>query len=538
MMETQFNLPYTLKNKINTVDIVSFDIFDTLLVRPYIKPTDLFLHMEQIFQNKGFAMARIRAEINARKKNSNKEDISFDDIYFNILDKYKEFYQKELDFERQVLQPNSMIMEIFEYAKKQKKRIIISSDMYLPKKILENILHEKGYTGYENIYISSELNKTKHTGTLYKYILTDLNVKPNKILHIGDNRYSDGKMAVKNGIQSYLVQKEFDLLIKKQPAFNQYYKSDKNLTRSIILSLMNRNNKHFSYWYNLGWQYAGPVILSYVQWLDLQVKKDNIDQLLFIARDGYILQKIFKKISISQCENTYLFAPRFVKKDTPVFFEYKEYLKKFNFENKNIALVDSVTANFSSQKLLQHILNKDLYGYYWCINPKEKIEHIKFFREFRDSKKHFLKEWGLMELFMTAPHPPAIDFKNGNVIFNLSNNYEKKRIEIYKELEKGVLDYIDLYFKIFKNQNLFFHEKDIRELVDILPLNPTKEDKLHLSKVKHASDVYNNDFEWLMTYWRKTKIVFGPIVLFKTKIRKNKKKYYIFGLHIFTKRLK
>ena len=32
--------------KINKHDIISFDIFDTLLIRPYVKPTDLFLHKD------------------------------------------------------------------------------------------------------------------------------------------------------------------------------------------------------------------------------------------------------------------------------------------------------------------------------------------------------------------------------------------------------------------------------------------------------------------------------------------------------------
>ena len=36
-----------IKSKIDSYDIISFDIFDTLLLRPYVKPTDLFLHIEK-----------------------------------------------------------------------------------------------------------------------------------------------------------------------------------------------------------------------------------------------------------------------------------------------------------------------------------------------------------------------------------------------------------------------------------------------------------------------------------------------------------
>ena len=34
--------------KIKKHNIISFDIFDTLLIRPYVKPTDLFLHKDNI----------------------------------------------------------------------------------------------------------------------------------------------------------------------------------------------------------------------------------------------------------------------------------------------------------------------------------------------------------------------------------------------------------------------------------------------------------------------------------------------------------
>ena len=49
-------------------EIISFDIFDTLLIRPYVKPTDLFLHIEKLYKIKGFYKNRIMAE-NRREEN-------------------------------------------------------------------------------------------------------------------------------------------------------------------------------------------------------------------------------------------------------------------------------------------------------------------------------------------------------------------------------------------------------------------------------------------------------------------------------------
>ena len=37
-----------IKQKILKHDVISFDIFDTLILRPYVKPTDLFEHLDHI----------------------------------------------------------------------------------------------------------------------------------------------------------------------------------------------------------------------------------------------------------------------------------------------------------------------------------------------------------------------------------------------------------------------------------------------------------------------------------------------------------
>ena len=63
----------TLKYKINTHKIISFDIFDTLLLRPYVRPIDLFLHIEKLSNKEGFFEARRKAENNARLR-INKKD--------------------------------------------------------------------------------------------------------------------------------------------------------------------------------------------------------------------------------------------------------------------------------------------------------------------------------------------------------------------------------------------------------------------------------------------------------------------------------
>ena len=521
-----------IKTKIDKHEIISFDVFDTLLLRPYVKPTDLFLHLEKLEKAEGFAKARIEAEQKARKIHSDVEDITLDEIYAEIADEYRNLKSKEMDLERQVLQPNPEMKEVFDYAKKQGKKIIIVSDMYLPAKFLTDILHKKGFDGFEKLYVSCEYRKTKHTGSLYKLAIDDLRVSANDIFHIGDNPDSDKQKAEKLKISAYLYPKMIDRIFNKQPFFKQYYNNNSTLGKSIIIGMMAFNQKHLNYWYNLGWNYGAAAAVAYTQWLDDKVREDKIKHLLFIARDGYILQKVFKKISHSNCKTEYLFAPRFVLPQNHELYEqYTKYLQTFNLPQNNLAMVDSITIKFSSQNLLKNFFPKIL-GYYWIINSTDDNKNNFTAKEFRTDEFEYMKEWGLMEFFFTAPHPPVSSFTNGEPQLATIVDDEQWRIEVYKNVEKGIIDYTETITKIFDAKKLFIEEKDIANLVDILPLHPTKEDKIHLSSLKHASDVHNQNYIPLMQFWNE-KISEHTVKIFGLPLCKIEKTTYRYNLKLF-----
>ena len=51
--------------------VVSFDLFDTLLIRPFVRPTDLFRLMERINDVPGFADRRIQILVRITPKEKN-----------------------------------------------------------------------------------------------------------------------------------------------------------------------------------------------------------------------------------------------------------------------------------------------------------------------------------------------------------------------------------------------------------------------------------------------------------------------------------
>ena len=90
-----------LQQAIKNFDVISFEIFDTAILRPYIKPSDVFLHIEKIMELKDFEKKRIEAKIKARRL-TNEDEIQYKDIYNHLGNKYQRAYEFETNFEKQI----------------------------------------------------------------------------------------------------------------------------------------------------------------------------------------------------------------------------------------------------------------------------------------------------------------------------------------------------------------------------------------------------------------------------------------------------
>ena len=579
-----------IKASIDRHKIISFDIFGTLLLRPYAKPTDLFFHLEKIEEIEGFATERINAEQRARKLHTDVEDITIDEIYAEIADKYKNLKQKEMDLECQVLQPNPEIKEIFEYAKEQKKQIIVISDMYLPENFLSGVLKKKGYIGIKKIYVSGKYGKCKDSGNLYKKVLSELCLDSREVLHIGDNKFADKIIAEKEGISAVLYPKAIDRLLTKNVRAKKFYeKYPNNLVASIILGMLTLTNKSENYWQDFGYKYAGPVIFGFMQWLEQQLKKDKISEVMFVARDGYTLEKVFNLINDKDFRTHYFYAPRsvnlavnlnyelncklgekqgltglrsllnyykqkeeflhnnipqintsaegvaFIKENKDLFDKlaekekkaYAGYLEQFNIKDKKIALVDSCSLLLSAQKTLSSVLSdKKIKGYYFFTweNSQKDFDGYET-TAYESSHIDKFVDWNIMELFMTAPTPPAERIEKGKVVFKKISQHEAKRIEIYPDLSQGAIDFAQKYLEVFGKYNINFICENLIDWVNILCLIPTENDKKHFIDLYHAGDQEHTDWIPLPLTWFNKNIDFYLLGLPLLRIQKKPYKW-------------
>lgn len=285
-----------IKKQILGVDVVSFDIFDTLLKRNVRCPSDIFLIVERLYNKQNskkissFTHNRIKAESIARKNNTT-EEITLDAIYKElqyetpIKSKLKEL---ELETERLLITKNVLMYEIFQYACSNNKKIIVTSDIYLPAIFIKELLETNGYSGYDCLYISSEIKLCKSTGNLFKHILEVENVPGKKILHIGDNWKSDYIKPILCGLKAVHISRYNNNVVYGYPA-----KKDNDISGNVLGNFLN-NTICGERDYSIGYETIGPLLYGFCNWLYCYRKEKQLNNLLFLSRDGYLMHKVYK----------------------------------------------------------------------------------------------------------------------------------------------------------------------------------------------------------------------------------------------------
>lgn len=317
---------------IDTHDYISFDIFDTLLVRPLNEPNDLFDYMNDkviaLTNNKIRNFREARLEAKKYCDFSNTEEIILEARYNAIQEKYnltdiekEAIYNLELEIEEKILYKRKFVNDILSYAKNNGKKIVIISDIFFNREFIEKIL-KKHDIYYDFLFLSSETKVLKHSGNMYKYVLNKLNISANKLFHIGDNEVADIKMSADNGISNYLIPRtliEFEEKTGLKKTFEELGTSQ-TFIKGLIANKFLDNPFKYSFPSHcngnrnlLGYGIIGPMFLAFSHWIINEATKNKYDKIFFLARDGYIIKQCYDLISQfvpNLPKSEYLYASR------------------------------------------------------------------------------------------------------------------------------------------------------------------------------------------------------------------------------------
>ena len=307
--------PYWKKNyadlraKIQNYELVSFDVFDTLIMRKFYLQTFVFFLVVNNFQEE---LGDAFSFVEVRKKAAGLLDhATIDEIYDEIEKTEKwgaglkeKVKQYEVATEKRMILPRRDMVALYQEMK-DTKEIFLISDMYLPGDILADILSGCGIdVQRQNILVSCDLKRTKEDGTLWKYYRDHI-VKGRRAIHIGDDEKADGEQPQQYGIDSYTVWNANKMLQKSsirgvETNINTLYASF--CAGSISAKMLNSpfsvcgtNGKiTFTTEQEAGYCLLGSLSYVFCRWLLRLAKEKKVKQLAFLSREGYLLTKLFR----------------------------------------------------------------------------------------------------------------------------------------------------------------------------------------------------------------------------------------------------
>ena len=487
---------------IDSADVVSFDMFDTLILRPFVKPQDVFGYLEKATGIIGFAKNRIESEKKARILKMAKykqEDCTIGDIYELMDSQYQWLQDKEVTFEKQIAIINKKAYSFYQYALKQNKKIIITTDTYLPKNIIEKILLNNNIKIYDEIFISSQIGISKASGNLFSHIISKYNIDSSKILHIGDNHIADIKNANQKGLKTYYLKPPALEFFNSQE--NKYLipfleKYNGNPIVSAILGLRILNyNQESNFWVNLGFNYGGILAIEMTLNAIKISEEKKMSDLFFIARDSFLPKEIFNLFNNNpKLKGHYITLNRVIK------YKYKQtikndsnelykYLNAIKTNGNNVGIVDTSAGTFSAQDILQDYLpNLNFCGIYLHTRENDKYMFKNLSNLSIDEVKKIF-DLNFIEILLTSLEPKIEDLKDCKPIYEQNENiHETTKRKFYQNILKGERLFVNLFKRFFID---FLYPEQINIIYEYIGNywnNLSDLDRQYLSQIKNSVD--------------------------------------------------
>lgn len=340
-----------------SVDVLSLDIFDTLVWRKTPLPVDIFLLLGKQFKEQGwlieaaspesFVELRYFAEMMARQKKAQEDNIEFaevtlKEIYWNLSSAFNKITVEEMaqgkigimsesdvddplnievTLEKQLIEYDENIVRLIQYAVHRKIPVVLVSDTYFDVDHLETILDKPDsiLPFIHKIYPSCEYGFGKKHG-LFSKVLTDLNVLPEKLMHIGDNPISDTLSAKKEGIHAIEFEKydkEITQIMNQEwSTFDVSMRGDlldpqegdfglSSLRAKLYFDRANQDlSEQDAFYRRYGATVFGPFLMGFIHHIYDRCQAMNETKVFCLMREGRLYGDLIKKYAPYYPEHT------------------------------------------------------------------------------------------------------------------------------------------------------------------------------------------------------------------------------------------
>ena len=300
-------------------DIVSFDLFDTLVLRAFLRPSGARQYLAHVvasrFNLDGFADLRGDAERRARNRHG--RDPTLAEIYRELeqLGETRDvdaagIHRTELMLEQRILRPRTCVLEAALQARASGKQVFGLSDMYITGSELAGALPMEVQQLGIPLLVSCDTGKRKDSGKTWTDLVADTGVDPKRWLHVGDNEHSDLQVPRNAGLKEPVHVLRPASLLDVVPALrtlrpgadqsgwqNQLWLG---LLANRFTQLADSRPEAFGHSIDLdspellGYAVLGPLVLDYLGWVARTALSEGCDQIMFLSREGHALHRAFR----------------------------------------------------------------------------------------------------------------------------------------------------------------------------------------------------------------------------------------------------
>lgn len=308
------------------VEVVSFDLFDTLLVRRIHDPDLVKLPVARYVANMARAkgldwteagVQKLRDTIEARHREITGE--TFDDheacyprymqemlaeVFANEADEalFNQVADYEVAMENSMLVPRGEFIDWIKELKAAKKQIYIISDIYLPAVYLKRFVEHAGFLDLvDDVISSADTFLAKASGKGFPLIQEKYGLNKRRWLHIGDNPISDGLRPLEFGIQALVLHDAEEMRRKSIVRRMVNYSLGRPFWRGralqqLMLPLEYENTVREPL-YIEGYSFLGPLIGTFLQSIAEKSRERKISKIFFLSREGWTFKKYWEELT-------------------------------------------------------------------------------------------------------------------------------------------------------------------------------------------------------------------------------------------------
>ena len=468
-----------LLQKINSVDVVSFDLFDTLVMRQVLFSTDIFDLMSSRMKECGILIKDFpKKRLDAEKYLSKSKAPTLVEIYTWLIEAYgvsgispQKLAELEWEIDYGMLIPRREICELVCQVINEGKKVYIVSDTYYTQSQIRSVLDKCGIFGYQDVLVSCKYQTGKTQG-LFERLKERIDGKSS--LHIGDDIVTDIESARKSGIEACQVYSGAELL--ELAGYLGFWDQINGISDRVKVGMfMSRifnspfqfetDNKRIGVKsaLDVGYLFFAPMISDFVLWLSRQLKQKKIGNVWFCARDGYLIKRLFDEI--------------------------QEDISSIYFLTSRMA---AICAGIENEEDIQYVsemrfsgsLNEQLKERFDIVANQDKGENLKDYKEeifekatvSRENYKAYIKGLGMGEgdiaLFDFVAKGTSQMFLSHLVENHLTGFYFLQLEEEYMREKK--LDIVPFYKKDEQEDSAVFDNYYIMEIILSSPMPSVK----------------------------------------------------------------